>query len=95
MILYHVGFVQRNCFIFCILIHRAKTAENNNNCIQYEDFINTINWRDFPVPPVQYNASANEEWTGTKKSNQINAVNYFPLLEKMFGPLEENTDGAQ
>merc|ERR1712110_406897 len=64
----------------------APTAEGNSNCVKYEEFVKCLNWRDFPVPPVQYQPTGtSEDWCGTKPSNQINNVHYEPLLQHIFG----------
>jgi len=68
----------------------ANTATDNNDCVRYEDFVMSLNWRDFPVPPVQYQPTGgSDDWCGTKPSNQINDIHYEPLLQTIFG------DGSQ
>lgn len=73
----------------------AKTAENNNDAVCYEDFLNGLNWRDFPVPPVQYQPVGGGEssWCGNTPSNQINTVHYEPLLQCIFGDASIGADG--
>jgi len=69
----------------------AATAPDNNECVKYEDFVRSLNWRDFPVAPVQYQPTGKaEDWCGTQPSNQINNIHYEPLLQTIFGG-----DGAQ
>ncbi|XP_005096411.1 EF-hand domain-containing family member C2 [Aplysia californica] len=64
----------------------APTAESNNEAVKYEDFVRSLNWRDFPVPPVQYQPTGGaDDWCGNKPSNQINNVHYEPLLQQIFG----------
>jgi len=64
----------------------ATTAADNNECIKFEDFVSSLNWRDNPVAPVQYQPTgSSEEWCGTKPSNQVTSINYHPLLQRIFG----------
>ncbi|XP_071085308.1 EF-hand domain-containing family member C2-like isoform X1 [Haliotis cracherodii] len=64
----------------------AAAPANENGLIQYEEFVKQINWRDFPVPPMQYQpVSEDAEWAGTAARNAVNAVNYRAMLSDMFG----------
>ncbi|CAL1546448.1 unnamed protein product [Lymnaea stagnalis] len=71
----------------------AKTAENNNELVLYEDFINSLNWRDHPVLSIQYQpVVVDETWCGTKPQNQISNVNYRPLLQRIFGDMQDRPE---
>uniref|UniRef100_A0A2C9JF73 EF-hand domain-containing family member C2 n=1 Tax=Biomphalaria glabrata TaxID=6526 RepID=A0A2C9JF73_BIOGL len=71
----------------------AKTATNNNEQVLYEDFINSLNWRDYPAPMIQYQpVNADDDWCGTLAQNQVNNINYTPLLERIFGSLKDRPE---
>ena len=54
--------------------------------VNYVELLKSINWRDFPVPPMQYQpVHPDEDWKGTQAKNEVTAVNYFALLEAIFG----------
>jgi hypothetical protein len=64
----------------------ATCLEGNNEAVKYEDFVKALNWRDFPVPPVQYQPTGGaDDWCGTKPSNAVDQIHYEPLLAKIFG----------
>lgn len=47
-----------------------------------------MNWRDAPVPPMQYQPIVDDaQWQGTNQSNKASVcrVNYNALLEDFFG----------
>ncbi|CAG5132092.1 unnamed protein product, partial [Candidula unifasciata] len=69
----------------------AKTSENNNEAILYEDFVNSFNWRDFPAPPAQYqSAVGDEEWCRSKPQSKIEQVHYQSLLQRLFSNAKDN-----
>ncbi|KAK7090027.1 EF-hand domain-containing family member C2-like isoform X2 [Littorina saxatilis] len=64
----------------------ATAPTNENGEVEYGEFLRSINWRDFPVPPMQYQpVHTDEDWKGTVANNEVTSVNYFALLEAIFG----------
>lgn len=64
--------------------HRAPTNEAGQ--IQYEELGKQMNWRDFPVPPMQYQPiDSKEDWQGNQPSSVVSLVNYRAILEDVFG----------
>ncbi|BFZ06219.1 hypothetical protein BsWGS_09258 [Bradybaena similaris] len=69
----------------------ARTSEKNNEAILYEDFVNSLNWRDFPALAVQYqSALSDEEWCRTKPQSKIEQVHYQSLLQRLFSNAKDN-----
>jgi len=59
---------------------------NEQGEVNYGEFLKVINWRDFPVPPMQYQpVHPDEDWKGTVAKNEVTSVNYIALLEAIFG----------
>ena len=59
---------------------------NEKGEVAYEELLRSINWRDFPVPPMQYQpVHPDEDWKGTMAKNEVTSVSYFALLEAIFG----------
>nr|KAG5693048.1 hypothetical protein BaRGS_028808 [Batillaria attramentaria] len=64
----------------------ALAPTNDKGEVAYADFLNRINWRDYPVPPMQYQpVHPDEDWQGTRSKNEVTSVNYAALLEAVFG----------
>jgi len=64
----------------------ASAPRNDAGEVAYEQLLQNINWRDYPVPPMQYQpVHPDEDWKGTSAKNEVSAVNYFALLEAIFG----------
>ncbi|XP_046566308.1 EF-hand domain-containing family member C2-like isoform X2 [Haliotis rubra] len=64
----------------------ASAPANESGLILYEEFVKQINWRDFPVPPMQFQPVSEEaDWAGTAAKNAVNAVNYQAMLSDVFG----------
>jgi len=54
--------------------------------VKYEDFVNSLNWRDFPVPPVQYQPTGtSDDWATGKTGAGTDTIHYEPLLQMIFG----------
>ncbi|XP_076099003.1 EF-hand domain-containing family member C2-like isoform X1 [Mytilus galloprovincialis] len=66
----------------------AMTPANERGEVQYAALINQMNWRDAPVPPMQYQPIVDDsQWQGTNQSNKISVsrICYNVLLEDFFG----------
>lgn len=65
-----------------------RTPANERGEVQYAALINQMNWRDAPVPPMQYQPIVDDsQWQGTNQSNKISVsrICYNVLLEDFFG----------
>ncbi|KAJ8310194.1 hypothetical protein KUTeg_012059 [Tegillarca granosa] len=64
----------------------AIAPANERGEICYSELIKQMNWRDCPVPPMQYTAVQDDpNWQGTKQSNAVSRVNYVNMLDDCFG----------
>lgn len=64
--------------------YRAPGGEEGQ--VAYDQLVQHLNWRDHPVPPMQYQpVKQDEEWAGNKPTNVINQINYNPLLDDLLG----------
>jgi len=46
-----------------------------------------MNWRDAPVPPMQYQQISDDPtWSGTKQDKtSVSRINYLAMLDDFFG----------
>jgi hypothetical protein len=66
----------------------CRTLANEQGQVNYQALVNQMNWRDAPVPPMQYQPIVDDaQWQGTNQSNKasVSRVNYNALLEDFFG----------
>eukprot|EP00745_Piridium_sociabile_P001304 TRINITY_DN107989_c0_g1_i1.p1 TRINITY_DN107989_c0_g1~~TRINITY_DN107989_c0_g1_i1.p1 ORF type:complete len:748 (+),score=228.62 TRINITY_DN107989_c0_g1_i1:111-2354(+) len=64
----------------------ACAPVNEKGEVAYGEFLKHLNWRDFPVPPMQYQpVHPDEDWKGTSAKNEVTTVCYTALLEALFG----------
>ena len=70
--------------IFFYFICRVPAGDEG--LVAYQDLVQHLNWRDNPVPPMQYQpVKADEEWAGNKPTNVINQISYNALLDDLLG----------
>lgn len=63
----------------------TKMPLNEKNQLNYNEFIQCLNWRDYPAAPVSApTIRFDENWQGAEKDS-IQQVNYKLLLQDMFG----------
>lgn len=60
--------------------------KNEEGCINYNQFVAYLNWRDFPTDqtvqaPVQFDSS----WSNRQDSSNVTSVNYIALLQAVLG----------
>lgn len=61
-------------------------APAGDDQVAYQELIQHLNWRDHPVPPMQYEpVKQDEDWAGNKPSNVISQISYNPLLDDLLG----------
>nr|KAG5693047.1 hypothetical protein BaRGS_028807 [Batillaria attramentaria] len=53
--------------------------------VAYVEFLNRINWKQYPVPAIQYQPGHPNQWEGMRAKNEITSVNYVALLDAIFG----------
>lgn len=54
--------------------------------VAYKNLISQMNWRDCPVPPMQYEPSSDPNWVGTQQGKgSVSMINYQNLLDDCFG----------
>jgi hypothetical protein len=54
--------------------------------VDYAEFLKVINWRDCPIAPLPVEPSkCLDNWSGTSQANQVTSVNYFALMEAIYG----------
>lgn len=64
----------------------AGTPNNEYGNVDYAVFLKLINWREYPVANMQYQpVFPDEDWKGTEAKNRVNQVNYYTLMEAIFG----------
>ncbi|XP_033759887.1 EF-hand domain-containing family member C2-like [Pecten maximus] len=65
----------------------AIAPANEKGEVQYTELVNSMNWRDAPVPPMQHKAVPDDSnWSGTKQDkNAVSNINYLRLLDDIFG----------
>jgi len=65
----------------------AICPANENGEIQYEQLINSMNWRDAPVQAMQYKEISDDpNWSGTRQDKTcVSNINYIAMLDEFFG----------
>ncbi|KAJ8030955.1 EF-hand domain-containing family member C2 [Holothuria leucospilota] len=63
-----------------------KMEKNEEGCINYNQFVAYLNWRDFPTDqivqaPVQFDSS----WSNRQDTSNVTSVNYIALLQAVLG----------
>ncbi|KAK3586545.1 hypothetical protein CHS0354_022677 [Potamilus streckersoni] len=59
---------------------------NESGQIEYAPLVRQLNWRDFPVPPMQYQPiNQDENWKGNTAKNVVKEINYNALLDDLLG----------
>ena len=54
--------------------------------VQYQHFIQCLNWRDHPVAPINFSTGRMDDaWAGNREADQIQSVNYAALLQDLLG----------
>ena len=62
---------------------------NEQGCVSYAELMQKLNWRDCPVPPIQYApVRPDEAWQGNPASTLLQSVNVAALQADLGGPCQ-------
>ncbi|XP_066266669.1 EF-hand domain-containing family member C2-like [Branchiostoma lanceolatum] len=64
-----------------------KLAGTDDTPVNYQEFVDLLNWRENPVEPLHYTAAPAtlSNWVGAESRDNVMMVQYTPLMGEIFG----------
>ncbi|XP_078612386.1 EF-hand domain-containing family member C2-like [Branchiostoma floridae x Branchiostoma japonicum] len=64
-----------------------KLAGTDDTPVNYQEFVDLLNWRETPVEPLHYTAAPTTlgKWVGAESRDNVMMVQYTPLMGEIFG----------